>query len=250
MAGKKTYILDTNVLIHDPESMHSFKGHEVVIPFEALEELDKLKKRFDQIGQNARHVIRNLGEFIDTGRIDRNNGGRETGEISIGSPVWLQELPADRKAVSSSTDNRIDNKITSLAWLYKQKHNGNTVFVSKDINARIKAKIFGIQTEDYENDKVDISTIYSAVRYDNRTEVVKGMFLDRGCPKSLYRPGSSTDILIFQKDRIVFAEDILINRYNNKAMSRYTLGFGEPMVETDVKVRSLIAFPRKNKKED
>ncbi len=96
----------------------------------------------------------------------------------------------------------------------------------------------------------EIVQCYSAVRYDNRTEVVKGMFLDRGCPKSLYRPGSSTDILIFQKDRIVFAEDILINRYNNKAMSRYTLGFGEPMVETDVKVRSLIAFPRKNKKED
>jgi len=161
LAGKKTYILDTNVLIHDPESMHSFKGHEVVIPFEALEELDKLKKRFDQIGHNARQVIRNLGEFIDTGRIDGNNGGRETGEISIGSPVWLNELPADRKAVSSSTDNRIDNKIISLAWLYKQKHNGNTVFVSKDINARIKAKILGIQTEDYENDKVDISTIYS-----------------------------------------------------------------------------------------
>ncbi len=87
----------------------------------------------------------------------------------------------------------------------------------------------------------EITQCYSEERYDNPVNVSSGMFLKRGCPKSLYRPGSSTDILIFQKDRIVFTEDILINRLNGNAMSRYTLGFGEPMVETDVKVRSLIA---------
>ncbi len=158
MVERKTYILDTNVLIHDPESMNSFQGHEVVIPFEALEELDKLKKRFDQIGQNSRQLIRNLGEFIDTGSIDDDHICGKGGVIRVGYPVWLQEPPADPRAVYF---NAIDNKIIALALFYKQKHNGNTIFVSKDINARIKARILGIQTEDYKSDKVDISKIYS-----------------------------------------------------------------------------------------
>jgi phosphatidylserine decarboxylase len=69
------------------------------------------------------------------------------------------------------------------------------------------------------------------------------MFVKKGAPKSLYRPGSSTDILIFQKSRIHFAEDILRNRLHYSAQSRFTLGFGASLVETDVKVRSLIAHP-------
>ena len=63
--GRKTYILDTNVLIHDPESMFCFQDNEVVIPFEALEELDKLKKRYDHIGHNARQTIRHLGTILE-----------------------------------------------------------------------------------------------------------------------------------------------------------------------------------------
>ncbi|OPY77830.1 MAG: Phosphatidylserine decarboxylase proenzyme [Syntrophorhabdus sp. PtaU1.Bin058] len=88
----------------------------------------------------------------------------------------------------------------------------------------------------------EIAQCYSEEQYDNPVNVSKGMFLERGCPKSLYRPGSSTDILIFQKDRVLFADDILINKHSREAMSRYSLGFGEPLVETDVKVRSLIAI--------
>ena len=65
--ARKTYILDTNVLIHDPESIFSFQENEVVIPFEALEELDKLKKRYDHIGHNARQTIRCLGSLIEQG---------------------------------------------------------------------------------------------------------------------------------------------------------------------------------------
>lgn len=92
----------------------------------------------------------------------------------------------------------------------------------------------------------EITQCYSEKQYNDPIGITKGMFLNKGCPKSLYRPGSSTDILIFQKDRIVFADDILVNRYNHRAVSRYTLGFGETMVETDVKVRSPIATSAKN----
>jgi phosphatidylserine decarboxylase len=66
------------------------------------------------------------------------------------------------------------------------------------------------------------------------------MFLLKGQPKSLYRPGSSTDVLVFQKGRVNFCEDLIANMYHQGAQSRYSKGFGMPLVETDVKVRSLI----------
>jgi phosphatidylserine decarboxylase len=68
------------------------------------------------------------------------------------------------------------------------------------------------------------------------------MFLERGQPKSLYRPGSSTDVLLFQPGRVCFAPDLLVN-LRAQAESRFSIGFGQPLVETDIKVRSWIANP-------
>jgi phosphatidylserine decarboxylase len=89
----------------------------------------------------------------------------------------------------------------------------------------------------------EIAQCYSEQKYNNPREIALGMHVKRGVPKSLYRPGSSTDILIFERNRIHFAEDILRNRCHESAQSRFTLGFGVALVETDVKVRSLIARP-------
>jgi len=86
----------------------------------------------------------------------------------------------------------------------------------------------------------DIIQCYSEEQYDNPLTVVPGMFLKKGSPKSLYRPGSSTDILLFQKDRIRFAADLIKNLHDGRVISRFTRGFGEPLAETDVKVRSFI----------
>lgn len=87
----------------------------------------------------------------------------------------------------------------------------------------------------------DIVQRYSEVRYDFPQKVERGMFLKKGAPKSLYRPGSSTDVLIFQKGRISFAADLIRNMYDPNAESRFSQGFGRPLVETDVKVRAQIA---------
>ncbi len=86
----------------------------------------------------------------------------------------------------------------------------------------------------------DIVQCYSAREYDEPAAVVPGMFLERGCPKSLYRPGSSVDVLIFQKNRVAFSVDILANMLRRDVSSRYSLHFESPLVETDVKVRSEI----------
>jgi len=89
----------------------------------------------------------------------------------------------------------------------------------------------------------EIVQCYSEENYNSPRNITRGMFVEKGVPKSLYLPGSSTDMLIFQKDRIHFAEDIVRNKLHWNAQSRFTLGFGASLVETDVKVRSLIARP-------
>jgi phosphatidylserine decarboxylase len=86
----------------------------------------------------------------------------------------------------------------------------------------------------------DIVQCYSDDRYDNPSKIKPGMFLKRGRPKSLFRPGSSVDILIFQKDRIRFSNDILQNLHHPTALSRFSAGFGKPLVETEVAVRSKV----------
>lgn len=86
-----------------------------------------------------------------------------------------------------------------------------------------------------------IDQCYSEQRYDNPRPIRVGMFLQKGCPKSLYRPGSSTDVLLFEPGRVNFASDLLNNRIRCDVQSRFTTGFSKPLVETDIQVRSLLA---------
>ncbi len=87
----------------------------------------------------------------------------------------------------------------------------------------------------------DIAQCYSREKYQDPLQVETGMFLKRGCPKSLFRPGSSTDVLIFEPGRIRFAGDLVRNSCRRDVSSRFSAGFNRPLVETDVRVRSLIA---------
>jgi phosphatidylserine decarboxylase len=89
----------------------------------------------------------------------------------------------------------------------------------------------------------DIVQVYSEERYEQPRPLHKGMFLKKGAPKSLFRPGSSTDVLLFQQGRIRFAQDLLHNMYRQGVQSRFSCGFGRCLVETDLKARSLIALP-------
>jgi phosphatidylserine decarboxylase len=88
-----------------------------------------------------------------------------------------------------------------------------------------------------------IEPCYSAERYENPQPLEHSMFLQKGAPKALFRPGSSTVVLLFQSNRIRFAEDLVCNQQKPGLDSRYSAGFGQPAVETDVRVRSLLAYP-------
>ncbi len=87
----------------------------------------------------------------------------------------------------------------------------------------------------------DIVQCYSEVGYERPRPVEPGMFVVRGAPKSLYRPGSSTDVLLFQRGRVRFDEDLLRNRADGRVASRFSLGFRTPLVETEVRVRASVA---------
>jgi phosphatidylserine decarboxylase len=86
----------------------------------------------------------------------------------------------------------------------------------------------------------DIRQCYSVVEYDEPQSIRIGMFLERGRPKSLFRPGSSTTVVLFQRGRVEFSPDLLRNLYRTDIKTRYFQGLGRPLVETDVKVRSTI----------
>jgi PhoH-like ATPase len=149
----KNYILDTNVLLHDPNSLMSFRENNVLIPIEVIEEIDKFKRESTDLGQNARTVSRTLDELRSKGRLSEgvklpNNGCLKVVFVNNGSPTLVKE--------------NADNRILALALqLKKEKPEIPTIIVSKDINLRIKADAMGIQAEDYETDRVRIQDLYT-----------------------------------------------------------------------------------------
>jgi len=151
----KTFVIDTNVLIHRPDAILSFRDNEVVIPLWVLEELDNLKSAGSEKGRNARAAVRFLDEQCKRGSLNdgvmMENGSRLRIVHSYGSDVKCE--------LESS---KIDNKILMTA-LSLQKEGKRVFFVSKDINARVKATALGIRAMDYEKQKVDVNTLYSGV---------------------------------------------------------------------------------------
>ena len=149
----KTFVIDTNVFIHKPDCVSSFRDVEVVVPLWVLEELDKLKSYSDERGRNARHAIRFLDELGRRGSLS------EGVKMDNGSTLRVvmshdAELPADMLA--SSNDNRI------ILTAYGLAQKGQKVFfVSKDINARVKATALGLKAVDYEKQKVNIEKLYA-----------------------------------------------------------------------------------------
>ncbi len=150
---RKTFIIDTNVLIHRPDAILSFKDSDVVIPLWVLEELDKLKSYSDERGRNARHAIRFIDERAKSGRLS------EGVKIENGS-VLRVELDYDRERGDDLNMDRADNKIILTALRLDRSEKTEVFFVSKDINARVKARALGIKAVDYEKQKTSLSRLY------------------------------------------------------------------------------------------
>jgi len=154
---KKVFVLDTNVLLHDPRAIFSFQDNDVVIPIVVIEELDTFKKGIDEIGRNARQVSRILDDFRQQGKLSQGvkleQGGSLRVELNHQSP---QHLPVE--LIASKGDNRI--LATALNLCHSQKELP-VVLVTKDTNLRIKADALGLTAEDYETDTITIEELYN-----------------------------------------------------------------------------------------
>lgn len=150
---KKIFVLDTNVLLHDPNAIFTFEDNEIIIPAVVLEEIDSKKRNADEIGRNARYVSRLLDGLRDNGHLHSgillHNGGMLKVELNHRSFVKMQEMFGE-------TTN--DNRILAVALNYKleedkRKEAKPVVLVSKDVLVRIKADVLGLSTQDYLSDR-------------------------------------------------------------------------------------------------
>jgi PhoH-like ATPase len=176
--NKRLYVLDTNVLMHDPTSLFRFEEHDVFLPMMVLEELDAAKKGLTEVSRNVRQVSRFIGELMNTQGASKLDEGLE-----LIIPHGL-ELPAARGRLYFQTQTAethpgllrdgsfADNEILSTALaLQESEINREIVLISKDINLRIKAAILNVPSEDYYNDRAldDVDLLYKGVRVEDES---------------------------------------------------------------------------------
>jgi PhoH-like ATPase len=166
--GTKLFVLDTNVLMHDPSSLFRFEEHDIYLPMVTLEELDNNKKGLTEVARNARQASRNLEEIVGTQLVDLelgcplgiNGNDHLTGRLFLQTNQITVDLPG---LAGSKADNQILGVVHDLQ---QNQPNRQVILVSKDINIRIKARAMGIAAEDYFNDKVleDTDLLYSGMK--------------------------------------------------------------------------------------
>lgn len=173
-SSKRLFILDTNVLMHDPTALFRFKEHDVFLPIMVLEELDNAKKGVSEVARNARQSSRFLDTLVSgAGEDDINQGlpllPPHYAEEELESPagrLFFQSGQLSGQLPASLPRGKADNEILSVAIALLEKFPDTRVtIVSKDINLRIKAAILGIHAEDYTNDKVldDVDLLYRGI---------------------------------------------------------------------------------------
>ncbi len=160
---KKTFVIDTNVLLHDPESFMKFPRSNVVIPVTVLEELDKMKRLPNELGKNSRTVFRLLDSLNGKGKGDLHRGVHLENEAVIRIQL---EIKSDSYTFALSLN---DNRIILAAFLLHDRGE-QVVFVSKDFAARIKAEAIGLAAQDYNNLKYSYEGMYRGLR---RIEISK-----------------------------------------------------------------------------
>ncbi|MEL3973139.1 PhoH family protein [Rossellomorea oryzaecorticis] len=181
---KKIYVLDTNVLLQDPQAIFSFQDNEVVIPAVVLEEVDSKKRYMDEIGRNARHVSKLIDNLRQEGKLHEKiplyTGGSLRIELNHRSFQELQDI-----FVEKTNDNRILAVAKNLSLEEEAKENGKSVIlVSKDTLVRVKADALGLQAEDFLSDRVvEVNDIYTGFNE---------LYIDKEFVNKFYEKGELT----------------------------------------------------------
>ncbi len=221
---RKTFVLDTNVLLHDPQALNRFEDNQVVIPIEVVEEIDRFKRDPSEKGRNARQVSRLLDQLREKGNladgvpIDGASGG--TLKVVFCRSETLRQLPPELKAGNG------DNNILAVALEQRlQEVVGSqppVVLVTKDTNLRIKADAVGLIAQDYTTDKVDMADLYPGFceRWMG-AELMDQLKLGEGLPVAAI-PAQPMDVAPLQANEGVTLVDLaqpahtLLARYNRR----------------------------------
>lgn len=208
---KKIFVLDTNVLLSDPNALYTFEDNDIVIPSVVLQELDSKKKLMDELGRNARYISRQLDKLREKGKL------HEGVQLPNGGTLQVVAPPEDSDAYKTFLNDEADTSIVAVAkYLSEFYRDKQVVLVSKDVLVRVKADMY-VQAEDYHNDKV-ISA--KDDKYTGVTEIeVDGEDID----------------VFFKEKKIISPEQFNENHFvvlkNGKqsAMTRYSKGFLKPL---------------------
>jgi PhoH-like ATPase len=186
----KTFVIDTNVLLHDPESLMAFGANEVVVPLAVLEELDALKRFRDEVAKNAREVLRYLSSLKDHGTGDLHKGVL----LKNGTTIRIQ---LDVKPNGSHIDKNTRYKIL-MAACFLQEKGDKVVFVSKDLAMRVKAEAMGLEAEDYENKKYAYSALYKGIRKIELPKAKIDLFYKDGVTEAVGENFTANEYCIFK----------------------------------------------------
>jgi PhoH-like ATPase len=163
---RKLFVLDTNVLMHDPMCLFRFEEHDIFLPMIVLEELDGHKKGMTEVARNARQTSRSLDALAASNSSEMTQGLQlnSTGHKHVSGKLFFQTEPLDISLPISLPQGKADNQILGVVQALRNKHpSREVVLVSKDINMRVKARALGLAAEDYQNDKTleDGDLLYS-----------------------------------------------------------------------------------------
>ena len=194
---KKIFVVDTNVILHDPTAILRFEDNEIVLPIAVIEELDRFKKQPEMTGRNAREVSRTLDSLRQQGHlttgVELSNGGSL--RVALSDRDTLEKLPLELSG------DVADNAILAVGMQCKQRCQCPVIVVSKDTNLRIKADALGLNAEDYETDKVDVEELYTGT-----TEV----FVDSEQIAEFFKAGSVT----LERDFLPNQDVTLVDKFN------------------------------------
>ena len=202
---KKRFVLDTNVLLHDPQALYKFEDNDIFIPLVVVSEVDKFKRDQSEVGRNARTISRYLDEERKKGSLADGVQLRDGGMLRVifeSAPAkFIQNL--DRSSISN------DDVILGVAKRLKEE-NGSCILVTKDTNMRIKADALGIAAEDYYNDKIRLDDLYTGYTSQLVTEETLQELKENG---SLPAPENATVnefIRLFLEDQPGDEEGLLV----------------------------------------
>ncbi len=159
----KNYVLDTNVLLHDPDALLNFQDNRVLLPIEVIEEIDKFKRETTERGQNARAVSRLLDKLRAKGSLSEGVPLENGGMLRI---IFAHQLakPGQGAEAAAPVNGSVDNRILSLALdVRRSEPKTPTILVTKDINLRLKSDAWGLPAEDYETDRVNLKDLYTGM---------------------------------------------------------------------------------------